>query len=596
MHLLYVPTIFCNMGCHYCYLGQLTEQPIDSAQVLNILDVALEKLLTNGYLPFNLSFHGGEVTTLPSTILDQLFSIAAGHYEKYRADIQQLGFKISPVHVKTNLLQFDKHYDIFLKHQVSISGSVDLPLQLHEQYRRDKKNRSTLPQILMQLKRLAQYPYRKKISCVVTQAHFHAIDAFIADIHYLHDEIGLDMSRFNVMFGFDSAQNKDKFAAKIAGTEMLTPAQQVEFYQAIKKAFLHTPLEQAFYQEWFKEFTPEYCCSAPNCGNKFFLLQANGDVYSCPRGQSSLHYRYGNIFTDDIEDIINNGWKVIERNENRLDIDAECQQCAYIAYCHSGCTFVRDETQLKKSYTCELQKVMYQDAADKYPPWPADRVAIYVQRFLLRNNLKQLSVIHRKKTQVFTPEIIAPENSLAALIDNDPILRDLYRDDLFFLQIDHSRYYLQSAILKTEYDMEFLDVNSEIYLGIHQDTFTLATDDIINNHLHLMLLRNTTVIYGDEKRQKQEHIFDYLLHYSSCIKHATVEGNYWIIDIAPILKLHAHFYLPDIKNNLFITTKALRDYHYLKHKKNAFYHIQAINLPFQNLEFFWQETSHDTSN
>jgi len=31
------------------------------------------------------------------------------------------------------------------------------------------------------------------------------------------------------------------------------------------------------------------------------------------------------------------------------------------------------------------------------------------------------------------------------------------------------------------------------------------------------------------------------------------------------------------------------DYHYRKQKENAFYHIQAINLPFQNLEFFYLE-------
>ena len=40
------------------------------------------------------------------------------------------------------------------------------------------------------------------------------------------------------------------------------------------------------------------------------------------------------------------------------------------------------------------------------------------------------------------------------------------------------------------------------------------------------------------------------------------------------------------KSNLFFTTSELRDYHYMKHKNNAYYHIQAINLPFQNIEFF----------
>ena len=40
-------------------------------------------------------------------------------------------------------------------------------------------------------------------------------------------------------------------------------------------------------------------------------------------------------------------------------------------------------------------------------------------------------------------------------------------------------------------------------------------------------------------------------------------------------------------NNLFFTTAALRDYHYLKQKNNGFYHIAALNLPFQNIEFYY---------
>ena len=38
---------------------------------------------------------------------------------------------------------------------------------------------------------------------------------------------------------------------------------------------------------------------------------------------------------------------------------------------------------------------------------------------------------------------------------------------------------------------------------------------------------------------------------------------------------------------MFFTTGALRDYHYAKQKNNAFYHIQAMDLPFPNIEFYY---------
>lgn len=90
---------------------------------------------------------------------------------------------------------------------------------------------------------------------------------------------------------------------------MLSGTEQVAFYQALQQAFKGTELEVGFKHEWFCEFTPDYCCSAVNCGDKFFLLQYDGSVYSCPRGQSSEHYYYGNVFQQPIEEIVNNGWR-----------------------------------------------------------------------------------------------------------------------------------------------------------------------------------------------------------------------------------------------------------------------------------------------
>lgn len=588
IHLLYAPTIFCNMGCQYCYLGKLTEEKTDISQVVGTLDTALAQLLDNGYLPFNVSFHGGEVTTLPTTALDTLFGRAAAHYARYGDAIKARGFPVKPLHIKTNLLNFRKHYEVLVKHGVTISASVDLPLSLHEKYRVDKKGRSTLPRILDNLKLLVDYPHHKKISCVITAEHLHLLDEFVADLKYLHYDLGLDMGRFNVMFGFDAAHSQEKFAQRVVGTNMLSDAEQVVFYRHVKTAFAGTPLEQAFRTEWFKEFTPDYCCSAVNCGDKFFLLQANGDVYSCPRGQASTDYRYGNIYQDDIDDIIANGWKVIERNENRLTVHGDCLHCAHMPYCNVGCTFVRQEAGLSKSYTCQLQKELYHDDPEKYPPLPETEIEAYSHRWLLRNNLQALPAHHPTKRQFVTPELAQAQNNLLHLIQHDAVLRDLYADGLFFLQVDGVRYELRSPLLKTEHELEIFTPDSTILLGARRDIFSLDCDYPVNNHILLMLLRDTTVVYGDEQRNKQEHIFDYALYQQTFVAGAKTEGAHFVYDIGPLIKLHAATYLKNVRNNLFFTTRTLREYHYTKQRKNAFYHIQAINLPFPNIEFIWQ--------
>ncbi len=58
-------------------------------------------------------------------------------------------------------------------------------------------------------------------------------------------------------------------------------------------------------------------------------------------------------------------------------------------------------------------------------------------------------------------------------------------------------------------------------------------------------------------------------------------------DLGELLHMHRSLFRPRVSNNLFVTTQYLREYHYQKQKNNAFYHIQAINLPFQNFEFYY---------
>ena len=211
IHLLYAPTNFCNMGCQYCYLGTGTDEKGNKAQTVSTLAHAVEQFLAEDILPFNLSFHGGEATSIPEHQLAELLSFSSSYYEQYGPRIKQAGYPLNPVHIKTNLFNFDRLYDLFVQYQVSISGSVDLPLFLHEKYRTDKRGRSTLEKITANLKLLAGYPHHKKISCVMTREHLAHMDAVIADIKHIHEDIGLDMTKFNIMFSFDSVKNEQKF-------------------------------------------------------------------------------------------------------------------------------------------------------------------------------------------------------------------------------------------------------------------------------------------------------------------------------------------------------------------------------------------------
>ena len=64
IHLLYVPTMACNMACKYCYLEDNTKDDFSNIKPLDTLEYAVKKFRSENVIPFNISLHGGEVTTL----------------------------------------------------------------------------------------------------------------------------------------------------------------------------------------------------------------------------------------------------------------------------------------------------------------------------------------------------------------------------------------------------------------------------------------------------------------------------------------------------------------------------------------------------
>ena len=121
---------------------------------------------------------------------------------------------------------------------------------------------------------------------------------------------------------------------------------------------------------------------------------------------------------------------------------------------------------------------------------------------------------------------------------------------------------------------------------MRNDIFKSVCDYPQNNALYMILLSGDLIKYGDEGRTKQRHIMSHQIYEGVIKDNKSDKKGYYKVDISDVLKI----YLKDLDkvnpNNLFFTTNALRDYHYTKQKNNAYYHIQAINLPFQNIEFY----------
>lgn len=568
IHLLYVPTMACNMKCKYCYLEDNTIDEKTKYTPLETLEYAVNKFKENNVIPFNISLHGGEVTTLPKKDFHDIIEFISNYYNENRKIITDAGFKIGTPHIKTNLYDLNKHIDTIKEFNVSISGSLDLPFKMHDEYRVTKGNKKTLDKILENIELLKDIPNKKKVSATIFKEHYKYLDDIIKDIKYLHKNTCLDMNDFNFMIGFDYNSN--------GILHHITEEEQVELYNRMHKEFDGTDLDYGVNGPWFNEFGPGYCTNCDNCGEKFFLLEKNGDIYSCVRGQKNKDYYYGNIYTNTVEEILKTAYQKIFINHNNLSFNDECSKCGYLYLCKTGCPFVKNTYNSNKSYTCKLQQLMYKDRGYNKDKFNDKFVYDYVSKMRMNESLKYLPA----KVNTEYP-------TLEEIIRTDKKLKYIYDEDVFILKVDNIEYNLESQVLKNTRDFIYITPNSKVKIYMKKNMINEECDYPENNSIYIMILSGNTVTYGDENRNKQRHIATHQAYKGVLDNINSDKEDYYMLDITNLIKEYKNNYSIDSPNNIFFTTSSLRDYHYYKQKNNAYYHIQAINLPFQNIEFYY---------
>lgn len=572
IHLLYVPTMNCNMQCKYCYLKENTIDLKQDDKYLQTLEYAIKKFRESNVIPFNISLHGGEVTTLSKKDFRDIIKFISNYYIENKELIESNGFKLGSPHIKTNLLNLEKHIDTIREFNVSISGSLDLPFSLHEEYRVTKGNQKTLNKILENIKLLENIPNKKKVSATIFKEHYDKINEIINDIRFLDENTCLNMNDFNFMIGFVSGKDDLLHA--------MTEEEQVDFYKKINKEFMGTSLENGLKNSWFAEFSPAYCTNCDNCGEKFFLLERDGDIYSCVRGQKNKEFYYGNIYNNSVEEILKNAQAQILKNHNKVGFNEECTKCKYLYLCKTGCPYVKNVYNSDKSYTCKLQQEIYKDNNELYPLDKFNEESVYVY----------LNKMHPIISNKYYPNIKNNMESnmvdILKIIEEDKKLKNIYSSDIFILKVDNKEYKLESQILKNTRDILYLTDESKIKVYIKKGVLE-DCDYPSNNSLYMMLLTGDTIQYGDEQRVKQEHIMTHQIYTNTIKQYESDKNGFYCVDITDLLKMYYKKLSTVNANNLFFTTNELRDYHYSKQKINAYYHIQAINLPFQNIEFFY---------
>ena len=561
----------CNMQCRYCYLEDNTVDSGSDKGPLETLQYAVNKFRAAEVMPFNISLHGGEVTTLSAGDFRALIAFIHDYYEENESLITGAGFRIGSPHIKTNLYDLGRHIDTIRDYGVSVSGSLDLPFSLHDTFRLTKGGEPTLQRILQNIELLQSLPGKKKVSATIFKEHYLRTEEMIEDIRFLDRETCLDMNDFNFMIGFD--YNCGGLLTALSEEE------QVDFYHRIREAFEGTELQKGLDTAWFAEFGPEYCTNCDNCGSKFFLLERNGDIYSCVRGQKHEEFYYGNIYKDEVDDILAAALDKIKAAHGAVGFDPACAQCGYLYLCKTGCPFVKDLYHSPRSYTCLLQKELYKQM--QYGPDPGNMYTVY----------EYLSRMHPQIAEDYRPpRIPMGVPPLQDLIKANAALRYIYDPDAFVLTLNGTEYKLKSQILRGERMFICIMQDSDVSLYIRKEVLEAQSDYPANNSLFIQLLSGDMIVYGDEGRTKQRHIANEAVYKGVLEQMPSDREGFYQYDLMPFLRRYGQYLSKTEANNIFFTTTALRNVHYNKQRNNAFYHMQAMDLPFQNIEFYYFST------
>ena len=559
------------MACRYCYLEDNTVDSGSDHNPLETLQFAVNKFREAEVMPFNISLHGGEVTTLSAKDFQRLIAYIHEYYKENEALITGAGFKIGSPHIKTNLYDLNKHIDTIRDYSVSVSGSLDLPFSLHDTFRVTKGGESTLERILQNIALLETLPGKKKVSSTIFKEHYLRTEEVIEDIRFLDRETCLDMNDFNFMIGFD--YNSGELLTALSHEE------QVDFYYKMREAFEGTDLQKGLDTAWFAEFGPEYCTNCDNCGSKFFLLERNGDMYSCVRGQKHEEFYYGNIYKDEVDDILTAAESRIRAAHSAVGFDPECAQCGYLYLCKTGCPFVKKLYRSPKSYTCLLQKELYK--SKEYAPDSGNAYTVY----------EYLRRMHPEIAEDYQPpRIPMGVPPLRSIIKADAGLKYIYDPTVFTLALNGTDYGLKSQILRGERQFICITQDSEVSLYIRKEVLEAESDYPANNSLFIQLLTGDMVVYGDEGRTKQRHIANEAVYKGVLEEMPSDREDCYQYDLMPFLRRYGPYLSRTAANNIFFTTTALRNVHYNKQRNNAFYHMQAMDLPFQNIEFYYFST------
>jgi uncharacterized protein len=318
------PTERCNLNCSYCYIpedmrqsgGQMSTEQLDRA--LGILKTFFNKTLPEGRLP-QVVFHGSE----PMLAREAVF---AG-IEQYKDDFN--------FGVQTNGTLLDDESIEFL---TSRGIGIGLSLDGHQKAVADltRKNwagEGFFAKTVATLEKLKGYP-NYNVICTVTTQNMEFLTEIVDFMHKMEVPIGM----LNPVRCTRQGARDIKPADSDLSTHYLKALDRsFELYQQTGRKLVIANFANVLVSI-VAPLARRLMCDISPCGGGrcFFAVGAKGDLFPCSEFVGVPEFNGGNLFKDDISNILETGaFKAV--TGRKVEDIAPCSACAVRHFCGSPC-------------------------------------------------------------------------------------------------------------------------------------------------------------------------------------------------------------------------------------------------------------------
>ena len=314
----------CNLNCSYCYIPENMRRnghsmsPKELFEALERLKGYFRRTLPKGTLP-QIIFHGAE----PLLNREAVFAGIDKYGKDFRFGIQ------------TNATFLDEQTVGFLTaRDVSIGMSLDGPTSAVDgRTRHNWSGESTYNKTVEAMERLKGYAGWNIISTITSENMHHLVS--LVEFFHSHEVPGCML---NIVRGtMPSSREVRPSDAGAVKYYLAALDRTYKLYQETGKKLVVSNFANILLAIIAPTARRLMCDISPCGGGRyFFALSANGDLFPCSEFVGLPAFKGGNIFKDDIEDVLVSSSFSTVTSRKVEDIEP-CRRCAIRNFCGAPC-------------------------------------------------------------------------------------------------------------------------------------------------------------------------------------------------------------------------------------------------------------------